>query len=145
MCGCVGKKRKGKHAAMFLTHIPTYPHTHIHGALPAAGHESVAYLSAIHTCRGVWQAELRVRVLCGIDSRRSEKPLSDWDCGYPGAVVLQEPLFVTGNDDGFRNSEVPGGGDQWSDFARESHLAFIFRKHHGITMSEYRVAAWRHK
>lgn len=27
------------------------------------------------------------------------------------------------------------------DFARESHLAFIFRKHHGMTMSEYRSAA----
>ena len=30
---------------------------------------------------------------------------------------------------------------QQCDFARESHLAFIFRKHHGMTMSAYRAAA----
>jgi LacI family transcriptional regulator len=30
---------------------------------------------------------------------------------------------------------------QQCDFARESHLAFVFRTHHGMTMSEYRAAA----
>jgi AraC-like DNA-binding protein len=31
------------------------------------------------------------------------------------------------------------------DFARESHLAFLFRKQHKVTMSEYRVASQRLK
>ncbi len=30
---------------------------------------------------------------------------------------------------------------QQCDFARESHLAFLFRQHHNMTMSEYRTAA----
>lgn len=32
---------------------------------------------------------------------------------------------------------------QQCNFARESHLAFLFRKHHGMTMSEYRIAMRR--